>query len=166
MWAYIHGAIGGELQLEFLSVSLAACPGSAIVCTHHSTWNIRICSAAGIDFCSLVFFLPNLFLSLFQSCASFPGLDQWWCFWPECANSGLNGAGRSGKTLNWCYFLWKISDIFFIWLMLQLITARCPVVSGGSQWVFTVFPTFLKTFLLLPLWYCTSIQICQLKLLS
>lgn len=119
---------------------------SAVACTHHSTLNTRICSASGIDFCSLVFFLPNLCLSLFQSCASFLGLDQWSCIWPECANAGLNGAGRSGKTLNCCYFLWKISDVFFISLLLQLITTICLFVSGGSQWVFTVFPTFLKIF--------------------
>lgn len=113
---------------------------------HISTASIRFCSASGIDFCSLVFFLPNPCLSLFQSCASFLGLDQWLCIWPECANAGLNGAGRSGKTLNFSYSLWKISAISYIWLLLQLITALCPVVSWGTQWVFTVFPPFLETF--------------------
>lgn len=90
------------------------------------------------------FFLIHAFL--FQSCASFLGLDQWLCIWPECANAGLNGAGRSGKTLNFSYSLWKISAISYIWLLLQLITALCPVVSWGTQWVFTVFPPFLETF--------------------
>lgn len=113
---------------------------------HISTANIIFCTASGIEFCSLVFFLPNPCLSLFQSCASFLGLDQWSCIWPECANAGLNGAGRSGKTLKFSYFLWRISDIFYIWLLLQLIMALCRVVSWGTQWVFTVFLSFLETF--------------------